>query len=215
MTEFTASNGYRVIANEGGTVQFIGPEPFTSGIIQVFPGSEWWDALREFFQQEHPDLVAARARWQSQEDARLGRWRWPENPEYVVYPDRESNYIEQPAVIVVNEKHGGNAYVSATGSSASGIAAADALIFDAAQAYFDAHPEPKPWHDAKPGEVWEITFDEIFPSQRSGTTVFWVAEDDDSTGGIGFVPSDSATPRIGTQAVAITAGRRIWPEATS
>jgi hypothetical protein len=130
-------------------------------------------ALREFFRAE--------------EDERLGRWRWPENPDYVVYPTRTAATTCESCARRTE---------SVTGFKIGFVASSEAEW--AARAYFAAHPEPKPWHDAKPGEVWEIT-------RRSFTANAWVLEsgafmyDDES-----FVFSAE-----------ITAGRRIYPEATS
>ena len=36
---------------------------------------------------------------------------------------------------------------------------------DEAKRYFEAHPEPKPWHDATPGEVW-VLHDTGFPDSE-------------------------------------------------
>ena len=211
MTEFTASNGYRVIANEGGTVQFIGPEPFTSGIIQVFPGSEWWDALREFFQKDHPDLVAARARWQHQEDARLGRWRWPENADYVVY--LYSDALDGIRVMRESDGHsivGSREWFEKHGGEHSIFPKEQPLMYGAARAYFDAHPEPKPWHDAKPGEVWVVRlpgWGEVQGSVVTNEKRFAMRNVDDP------VKRNPFTLAIDDDR--ITEGRRIWPEATS
>jgi hypothetical protein len=169
MNDFTASNGMTVERDHNGDVLIDRGAPTMS----LFMADGTALALREFFRAE--------------EDERLGRWRWPENPEYVVYPDENSrDYVR-----IVCEEDG-----KVTGFKIGFVASSEAEW--AARAYFAAHPEPKPWHDAKPGEVWEIT-------RRSFTANAWVLEsgafmyDDES-----FVFSAE-----------ITAGRRIYPEATS
>jgi hypothetical protein len=89
----------------------------------------------------------------AEEDERLGRWRWPENPDYVVYV-RISNEI----VTVFSEARG----LSVDASRGTQDAWVDderpwkRHALDAASAYFDAHPQPKPWHSAKEGDVWEF-----------------------------------------------------------
>lgn len=95
-------------------------------------------ALREFFRAE--------------EDERLGRWRWPENPDYVVY-------TEVDLICITDERTGrGNVLGRRWYEEHKiGLLAKEAPgVYAAAGAYFDAHPEPKPWHAAKPGEVWVI-----------------------------------------------------------
>ena len=172
---FTASNGVEL--DEYGYMRRAG----TLG--------ELHEARKEFYQHLR--------------DEELGRWRWPENPDYVVYPDRDKRYINQPAVIVVNETNGATAYCGKDGRySASGIGASDVWCEPAARAYFDAHPETKPWHDAKPGEVWALITDE------SGTEYPWGVGDGGEwvyAGGESHIP---------LHAPVITAGRRIWPEAS-
>lgn len=63
--------------------------------------------------------------------------------------------------------------------------------------FFAAHPEPKPWHEAKPGEVWELTHD--------GNLGAWHV----NGGGKEFF-APGALLDIDNED--ITAGRRIWPE---
>lgn len=73
----------------------------------------------------------------------------------------------------------------------------------------EAHPEPKPWHLAKPGEIWRLTITDRWIT--SAGLIFHV---------IGDKHGRFARPQIsGKQmeydltAPQITAGRRIWPEA--
>lgn len=142
MSNFVASNGIGVeINNDTGRIVFADT---------IRPSAPLWmgegeiDALREYFQAE--------------EDKRLGRWRWPENPDYVVY------LVGEELVDVLRE--GTVSEITRGPGREQGISRQKAVEWDrdysqnfygAARAYFDAHPEPKPWHDAKPGEVWLIT----------------------------------------------------------
>lgn len=142
MNDFTASNGMQIrtrpaIDDSFGIYNTAGKSTLANSYDHL--NDREMQTLREFFQAEA--------------DERLGRWRWPENPDYVVYlndgyavvvsesdpsrrPDRvHRRYLEDPE-----------------GSLGWGEFAA--------RAYFDAHPEPKPWHDAKAGEGWVIEIGE-------------------------------------------------------
>lgn len=175
MEKFTARNGLRIAPHRDGSVRW--EAGFSPTVVTA--------ALREFFLHER--------------DQELGRWRWPENPNYVVYPDRAKKFIEQPAVIVVNERDGATAYCGKDGAySASGIGASDAWCEPAASAYFAAHPEPKPWHEAKHGEVWVVTY------QGKEQAVI-------SSGRYFTWPHGSQQRHDDPD---ITAGRRIYPEAS-
>lgn len=135
---FTSRSGYKIEEYHNGGL-YIGHR---HGLSPVLTAAEA-DALRDFFQHEL--------------DEELGRWRWPENQDYVVYPV-ETIRGQVVAVSVLNEVYGETVqYPRANTVFYSGEG-------KAARAYFDAHPEsepkPKPWHDAKPGEVWEVTHED-------------------------------------------------------
>jgi hypothetical protein len=172
MNNFTASNGIGVRL-DGRDLDIKN----TTGWFGLC-GDHVVDALREFFRAE--------------EDERLGRWRWPENPEYVVYPKGDG------VVLAASEASGH--CVEAVRAQANHTQTG---LHRAARAYFDAHPEPKPWHDAKPGELWALTIDGqetpgfTYASQTfEGGVAVQLAED---RGGFGITGS------------AITAGHKIWP----
>ncbi|KUF05548.1 hypothetical protein [Leucobacter sp. G161] len=136
--------------------------------------------LREFFLHER--------------DKELGRWRWPENRAFVVYPQPDGT------VTVLDEVIGDGlftCYGRATDEQTTEGAAA--------LAYFAAHPEPRPWHDAKPGEVWVLRVRDE-PEGRPYTV-----------GDTGFTGEDIRGEYWGAIPVesnVFTAGRRIWPEVT-
>lgn len=178
MTElFKAGNGLEVGVGSDGMV-------LAQCRTRSFDGAECTQALREFFQHER--------------DQELGRWRWPENPDYVVYLDRTRRFVHQPAVLVVNERDGGQAYVSRDGElSAFGVGARDGSLEHAANAFFAAHPESKPWADAKDGEVWLL----MFPN----STQAWFVNG-------GYFQNVRTLTNINKTDPGITAGRRIWPE---
>lgn len=178
MTEFTASNGYTLEVGVGSVIVHN-----RGGDVTHALGKFSIDALRELFRSER--------------DEELGRWRWPEKPEYMVYSFAPNN------VRVFRESVGKSLDYMNEGawpSSPSDYA-------KAARAYFEAHPEPKPWEDAKPGEVWELTIDD-----GSEHTVFVHADrtmggrDGVSAGGAYFDLDDGSN---------ITAAHKVWPEDAS
>lgn len=145
------------------------------------------------FTEESANAVALREFFLHERDKELGRWRWPENRAFVVYPQPDGT------VTVLDEVIGDGLFVRygrATDEQTAECAAA--------RAYFDAHPEPRPWHDAKPGEVWAITYE--------GVEQAWgVGFDGPPDMRFVFACGDS---RISASDVEISAGRRIWPEVT-
>lgn len=173
MTEFTASNGITVGLDE---------DRVTFSKTRATPPI-WFDpdevaALREFFQHERDEL--------------LGRWRSTEDPDVVVYA------ISNLKIRVIDESGHGNA-ASFDRDDSDGLGP----LSCAAREFFDAHPEPKPWGNAIPGEVWYLTREGINGLQeaghREGSVVFWPI-----TGQPGYTPEYQASDFIG--------GRRIWPE---
>lgn len=136
------------------------------------------DALREFFQHER--------------DEELGRWRWPDNPDYVVYQDTPSG------VRVFREQRPVGSVLFRRGDVVLDMES------EAARAYFEAHPERKPWEDANPGEIWEATIDD-------GTTyTVFVCENRNAGGREGFTPEGKYFDTDGrNQGVIVT--RRVYP----
>lgn len=202
MNDFTASNGIGVEINDEEQIVFAVPNRPTS---PVWMKPDERVALREFFRAE--------------EDERLGRWRWPENPDYVVYA-----WVAEPSrgnvrgVTVLSERipRGYTVWEDNVhtfhGESVDEESRRSAR--DAARAYFDAHPERKPWHDAKPGETWRLTVNDRSPLEIDLTFNVIGVE--------GVIPSRFARPQVGGEQMeypldspAITAGRRIWPEVSS
>ncbi len=94
--------------------------------------------------------------YQHLRDKELGRWRWPENPDYVVYKAPAGERVPDARhVTVSNESNGEAAWLFEVGSG--GVSGGVSWARDAARAYFAAHPEPKPWDEAEDGEVWALT----------------------------------------------------------
>lgn len=179
MNEFTASND-RVLTEKNGTilVHAVG-DPVGAEKIFVC-GPLVTDALREKFQAE--------------EDKRLGRWRYPKDTRYVVYPisDDEVRVLDEETGATFNTRRPTREYLAEHLNHALG----------AANAYFKAHSEPKPWHDAREGEVWVVTSG-IFHAEP----VFAVEYAEE---GMSFTNYQETTQPI-TDAD-ITAGTRIYPE---
>lgn len=143
MSEFTASNGVRIVLTNSGAMfhspgdSWPNPLPHT-----VFANADVAAALREFYQAER--------------DEELGRWRYPDDRDYVVYPVGSGEVVH-----VLNEKAGvSGQYERAEVNKVFGgefLETADPVYSRAARDYFDAHPVRKPWEDAKDGEVWMLT----------------------------------------------------------
>lgn len=129
-TEFKASNGY-ILQNKGGLIRIKDDMGVSTLLSYDFLNSADQTVLREFFRHER--------------DEELGRWRWPENPDYVVYPDGTSR--------TVNKESNGRVMVVSLHDRASMTTWLDSYV-GAAKAYDAAHPLPKPWENAKQGEVW-------------------------------------------------------------
>ena len=132
------------------------------------------DALREYFQRER--------------DTQLGRWRDPKNPDMVAYRTPEDDDESGRCILLLDENTGDNHWEWEHTASPG-----------PARRYFDAHPEPKPrpWKEAKPGEVWVLT--------RWGTAEPSLVTDGE------FITADLAVI-VDLDDDSITAGRRIWPE---
>lgn len=136
--------------------------------------------------------------FQWKRDAELGRWRWPANPDWVaIEGDRDR---DGRTVVVVNERtldrSWFNERVRDTPSDAD-------AAHQAGRAYFEAHPERKPWEDAEAGEVWVLTVD--------GHEAHFVADGKEFNGTNEFGRFICCSHDDED----ITAGRRVWPEVTS
>jgi len=177
---FIASNGLAIIPNKDGSVWWEAGHAFTR-VTQ---------ALREFFLHER--------------DQELGRWRWPEDRNYVVYPnpvaDHELAFGDDLSLIILRESDGVmKGYAQDEDHHRNPERGSE--FARAARAYFAAHPEPKPWHEAKPGEVWEVTI-EGEPYTLEMTCI-------DHDGDVLFFTKDQV---ILTHYSGIMAAERLWPE---
>lgn len=176
MTEaFVASNGVHVHPNK--TVN--GKTSVESSNAGHCLGEEMVQALREFFLHER--------------DKELGRWRDPEDPNMYVITD------EGGRLNVVNEST--SRWTLITRELIAGYP--DVMPGRKTGArYFAAHPEPRPWHDAKAGEVWVLTLE---GEPETAQVVDGYGK---------FMPWTIDVVSDGNSRGKITAGRRIFPEVT-
>ena len=131
--------------------------------------------------------------FQAERDEQLGRWRDPEHPDWVVYP------LADGTVMVFNEQSQYRGFWSRKGTRECALKWGSA---DVARRYFQAHPEPKPWHAARSycDEIWVLTIhgceQPVYVTEFRGEPVFQVPDGE----------------TISLHRESITAGRRIWPE---
>ena len=139
----------------------------------------------------------------AERDAELGRWRSEERPDVVSYPRNPFEGAEH--AVLVDETTGVTVAIRRT---PDGIVFADGvgLWRKVAAEYFAAQPvpEPKPWQDAQPGELWSLM-------TRDGDGVYLAIRADGH--GFEFV---GLKDRFSLDYAGITAGRRIWkPEVSA
>lgn len=142
MDKFEASNGGTVVPFENGRIAVTDltehrlSEDAKTTQRTAYLEPEMVATLREFFQHLR--------------DEELGRWRWPENPDYVVYPRDEYGQT-----VVLRESTGHNITFLRGQVNKQGSDYAQCAL-----AFFEAHPEPKPaWYEAKQNEIWVLTLE--------------------------------------------------------
>lgn len=201
-TTFTASNGVTVTIDDNGYLLAAGGTGPHDHCIHATGGADLGvQALREYFQHER--------------DTDLGRWRDPENPDMVVYRPPFADSTNDRDIYVIDETLGRShrfwEEVVNRSESANGLN-------QTARRYFAAHPDPKPWHDAKPGEAWVLTIDgtEHLAQAITGRIEIYPHDADPEF----FIPTLIPANTIGDiwehtwspSDHRITAGRRIWPD---
>lgn len=177
--EFRARSGRTVSARSDGSVMFDHANGYLSP-ASVMDAEEFFQAKRDFD---------------------LGRWRWPENPDYVVYSNDPVARLR-----VVRESDGFVALLDEATDDAG------YSFQEAARAYFEAHPERKPWHAPDAGDHWVLHI--AHGMALSGDEYLYKYTRWGSQGRWGFVPTDGGSVLDPTDPT-ITAGRRIWPEDAS
>lgn len=173
--KFVASNGTKVQVTEDGHME-LREVPAVPGWLMI--DRDVVADLREFFLHER--------------DQELGRWRWPDDPRYLVYK------VDEDQVRVTFEPSG----ISIV-ARLSDLSEAQSVEFTgAAKAYAAAHPEPRSWHDAADGQLWLIRFSD-FPDVDVSALV---------KGGL-FLYNDHCHEGVAPlYDSTIVAARRIWPE---
>lgn len=144
------------------------------------------DALREFFRHER--------------DEELGRWRSSIHPSWTAVEDgRVYRFTNDDGKRGFDVHKEDRSYTGWLGE-----------LREVAKEFLGAHPASNPWHDAEPGEVWVLATD------MDGEFAFTVVQRDGFNAGVlSFAPvGEWHVPYLGYRAPAITAGRRIFPEAT-
>jgi hypothetical protein len=200
---FTGSNGIEITISRQSAdadVYLLGTRATDrGGETHATASAAGIEALREFFQ----DAL----------DQQFGRWRWPEDPDFVVYPDTEDPGGEglKGGVSVLCESRGEVDWF--TREAAQQGRNSNVMTAQAAIAYFREHPEPKPWHDAAEGELWILRM-----TNTENGLPYVAVRDTDGVTDIGprffRVPAPSRfTP--GRFPSEFMDGRRLWPEATS
>lgn len=179
MSEYKNESGREVSRNRLG---YLVIDPELSHNYTFSPDQE--RALREYFQYEH--------------DTRLGRWRYTDS--LVVYPVENHQPCNISRAVQVLDERDGKTYERYEGRVPGEDTTPEAT--EAAQAYFEAHPVPKPWHDAENGQLWLLRFEDS-PARDVSTLV--------KEGR--FVYNDRCCEGVAAlDDPEIISGKRIWPE---
>jgi hypothetical protein len=143
------------------------------------------------------EVMDAQEFFQAQGDIELGRWRYPLEPNRVVYADAETVRVFDEAtgetVVYYRDDWPTNQPLEQT-----------RIARDAANAYVKTHPERKPWQRAQVGEVWVL-------STADGETDAYTAM---PVQGVG-VFFEAPEGRYSVDDDDIQSARRIWPEDAS
>lgn len=183
MTEFTASNGVTLHPHDSRVDVNCSGSAHPDGHKLSVKETE---ALREFFQHER--------------DEELGLWRSPSDPTWTAVRRNTTIYFQ-------NEDHERSFHFvpKLEGSIRAWSSDLQALAYE----YIEAHPERKPWEEAKPGEVWLFRGKgDIKPSAFMKSHVGWTNSE------AVVVQRDPALPYGGTRDESFEP-RRIWPEDAS
>ena len=129
-TEFKAASGRTITIGNDGSLLF--------GRANGYLSRETAYDAEEYFR--------------AKQDEELGRWRWPINPHWIAM-DGGRDRDGRRAVALFNELTFERVQANDLVLDSEGH-----LIWQrAARAFFEAHPQPKPWHGAQTGEFWSVT----------------------------------------------------------
>lgn len=176
--DFIASNGLRIVADEDLDVKI-----FTPAGVNTLGASPWLDekdqaALEEYFQHRR--------------DSRFGRWRSASHTSWTAVLDPDTN--------LVCFHHEDGLHEFTVDFTSRNLSAWNEGLQAIAREYFEAHPAPRPWHGAQPGEVWLLTIS----NPHAGRDIAWQVTDKSEFSRLGLL-IHKRDPRI-------TDGRRLWPE---
>lgn len=177
MNDFTASNGLNMSHLDGGGLRVAIPPDRYEGWQKMNLAPTLVNALREYFQAEV--------------DERAGLWRSKKDPTWTALREGDVVFFQ-------NADHQ-RGFSAALVNDAWKNTWSPELV-DVAREYVEAHPEPKPWHDAKRGEVWIV---DTHIRTWGGEQPMFVSEDRKFHNSSWSLPVNDPDVR---------SARRIWPE---
>ena len=148
---FTASNGIKVDSETQG---------ITGRRRVTFDGNH--GTLVEMSAEEAVALIEF---LDHEKDEELGRWRDPDNPRLTVYP---TEGYETDEITILDDVDAETYTITRARAERS----QGSWWHDTAKAYFEAHPERKPWEDATYKDVWVWT-----TADNTQEALGWVAGD--------------------------------------
>lgn len=184
MNEYTASNGIKIKVISDGQAEIVYPQDSSdSRTLVTWARPAEIAALREFFRAEA--------------DERLGRWRDPESPDRAVYKRGDR------CILILDETDGDHWMVHfVDGGLHTEVGDAESTVV----AWVAAHPEPKPWQDAKPGEVWMLV-----TTRHEEARAYGVEQEPD---GLVFCPAFRADFKsLNVDGAGVKSAHRIYPPA--
>lgn len=191
MISFFASNDVEIRRTDtsiGSRVSALDRDPAqTPGYLRPESVHTWLDprqvdALKEFFMKERDEL--------------LRRWRSAAYP-YMICNEHDDG-------IFVTDERDGRQLLVRRGDEYTALPE----YTEAARAYFEAHPEPKPWDGAKPDEIWAVTLHGVERPCR-------VLNPQYSEHELAFLPLNEVSPTWFVPSASVTAARKIWPKEDS
>lgn len=176
MNEYTASNGVTVY--HGGVTEPLGGIRIQeSDRCRVMLSGRNTQALREFFAAE------------------LGVWVDPETSALVIADSKGDPHNGRYVSVYLDGQMFG---LFEKGDRTS---EREELVTDR---YFAAHPEPKPWHDARPGEVWMLV-----TTRHEEARAYGVEQEPD---GLVFCPAFRADFKsLDVDGAGVKSAHRIYP----
>lgn len=208
---FTASNGMQVAWMPNGRGMKV-LQTNAEYATRCLPEAGWrvvGDATRASgnpgFTEESALAVALREFFLHERDTELGRWRSKVHPYWTGMVDEAQNIVKFRSEDGLREF---TVHLE-TRSYSQWVEE----LREVAREYLDAHPgpEPKPWHDAKHNELWEVQIRDCH-----GPEIYRCAQESTCMDSLAFRPVN--TPGrvwFDPRSKDIKSARRIWPEVVS